>query len=457
MVEVGLERLDGVGEALVQADRARGRGGKRVEQRYLDQIVALIARGDEAARLADVHPDLGARIQIAGEVGIAVLDQADQLRVELDRIDLAGVVIKREQRVGAAAGAEDQDLRRGQQVIRQRRRGVVQVGERLQVVVECGDRGQAVAVGEHRDLGGRLEQVVEAEARGVAERDLAALHRAKEAKRAGALGVDHGARHPQRLAQAFVGRELEGGPDGRQGEHHGQGTGGVEQRPDAASAAAVTEADQRRREHAERADQLQRPARHDHEQQAQNAERAEAGAEQIGAIDPPDRIGEARQRQADGGRAAEERHDQDRVQRAQIQDLARVPDQLEGIERQSLGEREADDRGDPEQRGEAGERRARTGLQASAGEGQKRAARAVAEQRDADHHVSEVVPLDDREQAREQHLVREHRGRDQADREQPHHALVRATTPHRRAAVDRIRQRCWPPGRGSSPVRLTFR
>jgi hypothetical protein len=72
-------------------------------------------------------------------------------------------------------------------------------------------------------------------------------------------------------------------------------------------------AGQGRREQTERADQLERPARHDQEQEPQDAERPGARAEQIGPIDAPDRLGKAGERQADAQRAAEERHEQDRI------------------------------------------------------------------------------------------------------------------------------------------------
>ena len=48
-------------------------------------------------------------------------------------------------------------------------------------------------------------------------------------------------------------------------------------------------------------------------------------------------------------------------------------------------------------------------------QGQKAAARAVAKQGDADRHVGEVVPLDDREEAGQQHLVGKRAGGNEAD------------------------------------------
>ena len=60
------------------------------------------------------------------------------------------------------------------------------------------------------------------------------------------------------------------------------------------------------------------------------------------------------------------------------------------------------------------------GLQTILRECQKRPARAVAEQRDRDDHVGEVMPLDDREEAGQQYLVSQQPGRDQRDRDERH-------------------------------------
>ena len=221
VIEISPERLDRVDEALAETDRAGGRGGEGVEQRNLDQIVAVRARGDEAARLADVHPDVGPLVQMAREIGVAAADQIDQLRVQLDRVDRARLVVQREQHVRAAARSEHQDARPVEQVVRQRGGGEIQIGERPEVAVERGDRAQPLAVGEHADLLGRLDQIVQAQPRRVAERDLRTAHRAEQTERARALDLDLGAGHAQRLAQALVRRELQGGPRGRQRERHG--------------------------------------------------------------------------------------------------------------------------------------------------------------------------------------------------------------------------------------------
>ena len=120
MIEILGEGLDGVDEALVQADVAGARRGEGVEQRQLDQIVALSARGDEAARLGDVHAHLRALIEPAREAGVGVPHQLDHVGIELDRIDRGGALQERAQDIGAAAGAEDQDRRPLEQMIRQR-------------------------------------------------------------------------------------------------------------------------------------------------------------------------------------------------------------------------------------------------------------------------------------------------------------------------------------------------
>ena len=57
--EVILHCLHGVGVVLVQALRAGRRRAEGIEQRHLDQVVALVAGRDEAARLADADSTSG--------------------------------------------------------------------------------------------------------------------------------------------------------------------------------------------------------------------------------------------------------------------------------------------------------------------------------------------------------------------------------------------------------------
>src|SRR3546814_10351420 len=132
---------------------------------------------------------------------------------------------------------------------------------------------------------------------------------------------------------------------------------------------------------------------------------------------------------ADGKGAAEERDGEEQVEEEQVEKLARLPDDGEGVEREALGEREGGDGGDPEQAGAGGEGRGEPCMQPGPRQLQDRAAGPEAQQREADHHVGEVMPLDDRQEARQQHLVCEDRGRQEGYRGQKHRWRVSSAGP----------------------------
>ncbi len=54
MTEVILQRLDRVQVVLRQAVQSGGCGAERIQQRDLDQVVAIFRGGDEAARFTDL-------------------------------------------------------------------------------------------------------------------------------------------------------------------------------------------------------------------------------------------------------------------------------------------------------------------------------------------------------------------------------------------------------------------
>ncbi len=115
------------------------------------------------------------------------------------------------------------------------------------------------------------------------------------------------------------------------------------------------------------------------------------------------------------GRGAGERNHEQEVNQQQTQRLLRIPEQLEGIERHPLGKQKAAQCGDCEQRGSADEDGRKAGLEDVLPQRDQCTADTVAEQRDADDEVGEMVPLDDREKAHQQHFVSEGAGRQQAD------------------------------------------
>ena len=92
-----LHRFDRVEIVFRQRVQAGRRGAERVEQCHLDQVVALRAGGDEAARFRHIHAHRwrsdAARIDAARIVREAPAHQIDDLRIQLYRIDLPGAVI----------------------------------------------------------------------------------------------------------------------------------------------------------------------------------------------------------------------------------------------------------------------------------------------------------------------------------------------------------------------------
>jgi hypothetical protein len=88
----------------------------------------------------------------------------------------------------------------------------------------------------------------------------------------------------------------------------------------------------------------------------------------------------------------------------------------EGIERQAPGHGEASDRRYAEKRRAEREHGGEATAQPILEEREKAAARAIAKQGAADRHIGEVVPLDDREEVDQQHLVGERAGGNQAGR-----------------------------------------
>ena len=98
--------------------------------------------------------------------------------------------------------------------------------------------------------------------------------------------------------------------------------------------------------------------------------------------------------------------------------LAWLPDHREGVERQLLRRHEAADGRDCEERGTEREDADETGAQPTLGEAEKCPAYAIAEQRDRDDHIGEVMPLNDRKEAGQHHLIGEQPRRNQRDRDE---------------------------------------
>src|SRR5262245_357592 len=184
MIEILLERLDRVDVALAQAVRARGRRRKGIEERDLDNVVAIAPAGDKGSRLRDMYPHPRALVEMARKRGKALRDEPDELRVDLDRVDCRCIVQQGEQNIRSAASTEDQNFGLLQEMIRQRGRCRIEIVEWLALAVKCGDRGEPVTVGEDAELGRGLGRVVDAKTRRMAERNGWTAHDCQQPERA---------------------------------------------------------------------------------------------------------------------------------------------------------------------------------------------------------------------------------------------------------------------------------
>src|SRR5690606_13457091 len=110
--------LDGVGGvevALRQHEGAgRGRVGGRVAvgRRVPDEVVLVAAAGQVRAAVTVLVVDLRLVGEVAVVVGVGVGDEVVGDRVELDRVDPAGLVVERGEDLVAAGGPDDHDLLR---------------------------------------------------------------------------------------------------------------------------------------------------------------------------------------------------------------------------------------------------------------------------------------------------------------------------------------------------------
>ena len=95
--------------------------------------------------------------------------------------------------------------------------------------------------------------------------------------------------------------------------------------------------------------------------------------------------------------------------------MPRIPKHFQRIECDALRKQEAGDCSDAEERGGGAEDDLVSAEQRALRERDKSARGAVAQHGDADHHVGEVMPQDDREQAHQQDLVTERGCREQRD------------------------------------------
>lgn len=163
-----------------------------------------------------------------------------------------------------------------------------------------------------------------------------------------------------------------------------------------------------------------------HEQDRQQAETAQPGSGDVGAIQAGNVAAEGSIGEAQRRCRTEEGYEQQRVDGPETEQLRRIPGDLENIERDALGGGETGDRGHGKP-GSSKRKAVRIKRQQPApGQGDEGAGSADAEQSDTDGEVGEMVPLDDGEEPQQQYLVSQRGGRDDGDgneRRTPVHCL----------------------------------
>ena len=152
-------------------------------------------------------------------------------------------------------------------------------------------------------------------------------------------------------------------------------------------------------------------ARGGHQQQQKDAAQATSRRPQnIRGVKARDLVGEAGEAQANGGGGAEEGQDEQGIDEAQSRQLPGIPEDFQGVETDPLGGEEGQQRRQAEETG-GGSKDPREALpQTLLRQGDDGPCRPIAQQGHADHHVGEVVPLDDGEEPHQQDLVAQDRG-----------------------------------------------
>ena len=209
---------------------------------------------------------------------------------------------------------------------------LVEIAEYRQIAGEARDGRHAVTISEDAELLGRRKRRGKAQPRRVTQWHLGAFDHAEAAERAAALGDDAAVGYVQGLAEALVGRgrRLEPCRRPRKRRRHRQ-----RHKAERCASPSLTGHGKRGRRERESRDQAQAIFERQHEHGQHDAERACAGAHQIGPIDAGNAGRQGRKRQANGAGSGKERQRQREIHRRQIKLLAPIPDHLERVERQA--------------------------------------------------------------------------------------------------------------------------
>ena len=248
----------------------------------------------------------------------------------------------------------------------------------------------------------------------VAHGNAIVLDRAQHPEGTGARG-DHA--RPVHLEGLGESLELRGGKRDERRREGEEGRGEAEPRARTAQGPPAAPPHRDRGGQPERGEPLEHGLGRRDVEPPDDPRRAETGSGEIRRVHRGNALPVAEEGERDAVRASEEGQREAQEEQRQPPPLPGTPGDFQGIEGQRLSEREAKRRAGPEE----GRVRHVAGPEARGApaprEAQEGAARPKAEQGETDDEVGEVVPVDDREQAREQHLVGERRRRDERDGE----------------------------------------
>ena len=263
-----------------------------------------------------------------------------------------------------------------------------------------GDGHHGVPVGEEPELLRRALGGVQTQAWNVPQRYLFRFHHGELRQGAGILTQDPCPHDLELLLQRFEGVGGKGHAllDDAQEQ---QGNDPCTQRQPGPVHRPGSQRCPAERDHCEQGEQLPRK---EPVEQRHLGQRTHACAQQVGTVDGTDAVSVAGKADADEQCHQQERHHQQQVDRCQPEPLPGIPEQLQGVEGELFRQQEDQRHGETETHRQQRPCTLEAPQQSPGEEGHQGAAGAVAQQCQADDHVGEVVPLQNGEEAHQQHL-----------------------------------------------------
>ncbi len=387
--------LDGVERVLGEHKRAGGRGHPGVDQRDLDDIVAIALARDIAAGLVVDELDARVAVEVAGEVAEALVDGVDGVLVDLDRHDRLLAEGQRREHIAPAARAHHQHARVGPQVVDDIGDIVLEEVDLAVVAVERRQDGAGAGVHAKLELAHRplVGWVGRADAPAVGRGQLRGVAGDGDPRERVPFLIQRSlldiAAHIDQPQRRDLGLHQQGVAKGQRGEDRAAPDRALQQ-----PGHALVDAEQQRAERRQQRDDDHRrraigDLQHIHQDHA-----ADRRAHKVGGVEPADLAREPGERQGHADAAEHKRHrDHDVGQHDRIDPRHGADDDIVGAERQAqVGQEAEHDRDREGQRG-SGQLEARAlGREIARQQIDQQRAHGHPEQGDRDRHKREVVP-----------------------------------------------------------------